>query len=328
MRVHARAISYFLSIVAIAAIFFSIEFITEKFFYPDDEIVDILAAIIGALLFARCKRFFDRVTDRIFFRGPGDDRVEFITNISHELQTPIAILRGNVELLQRKSVTDAERASAERVIVGTLDGMSRMIGGVLESAKLKFSKEIGYKERIEAGSLLAEVREDCLLLAEDKSVHLSADVAGNEDGAIDIVVCGDRGKLKEVLLNLISNALKHTPRGGSVTLRAERTVAAARITVEDTGSGIAPEAIPHIFDRFYKIPNHIDAVPGNGIGLNICREIIEAHGGSIAVESEIGKGSRFIISLPLSPPARRPRGPGTPRSLGSSPASASAIINP
>ena len=106
----ARTVSYFFSITAVAVIFFSIEFITEKYFYPNDEVVDILAAIIGALSFARCKRFFDVATDRIFSRAPRDERAEFITNISHELQTPIAILRGNVEVLQRKSTTEAERA--------------------------------------------------------------------------------------------------------------------------------------------------------------------------------------------------------------------------
>ena len=148
VKTRIRTISYFLSLVAVAAIFFSVEFITEKYFYPNDEVVDILAAIIGALPFAPCKRFFDCATDKIFFRAPRDERAEFLSNISHELQTPIAILRGNVEVLQSGRATDAERATAERVIVSTLDGMSRLIGNVLESAKLKFSKKILYEQDI------------------------------------------------------------------------------------------------------------------------------------------------------------------------------------
>jgi two-component system sensor histidine kinase ResE len=318
----ARTISYFLSILAIAVIFFSVEFITEKYFYPDDEVVDILAAIIGALSFARCKRFFDCVTNRFFFRAPRDERAEFLSTISHELQTPIAILRGNIEILQNRMSTDGERASAERVVVTTLDGMSRLIGNVLESAKVRFSKKILYEQRIIVDALLRETHEDCLLLAEDKGIRLMLDIDG--EAVSDVSVRGNRDRLKEVLFNLISNALKYTPRGGRIMLCAERIGTTARITVEDTGSGIAPEDMPHIFERFYRITSGgTPAVPGNGIGLNICREIITVHGGTIAVEGELGKGSRFIISLPLSAPsppqhavAHKPASP-----------SASAIIN-
>jgi signal transduction histidine kinase len=298
----ARAVSYFLSVAAIAVLFFSIEFITEKYFYPNDEVADIFAAIIGALSFARCKRFFDRATDRIFCHA------ELFVNISHELQTPIAILRGNVELLQKRCLSEEERASAERVVVATLDGMSRMIGGVLESAKLRFANNVMCKQEVNIKELLEETREDVLLLAEDKHIGISVRADPH------ISLSADRGKLKEVLLNLISNALKHTPGGGTIVLRAERAGATARITVEDSGRGIAPEALPHIFERFYRITSGAMSladsgaptaapVPSTGIGLNLCREIIEAHGGKIAVESDVGRGSRFTITLPM--PGRR-----------------------
>jgi signal transduction histidine kinase len=343
VKTRARAISYFLSIIAVAVIFFSVEFITEKYFYPNDEVVDIFAAIVGALSFAQCKRFFDCATDRIFFHAPRDERAEFISNISHELQTPIAILRGNVEVLQSGRATDAERATAERVIVSTLDGMSRLIGNVLESAKLKFSKKILYEQDIAVGALLRETHEDCLLLAEDKGIRLSLEI--DERAEDDISVRGNRDRLKEVLFNLISNALKHTPCGGTIALRAERACGGgapgtARITVEDSGCGIAPESLPHIFERFYRIENRPlafaegdvppSAEPSHGIGLNICREIVGAHKGTIVAESAPGKGSRFIISLPLSSPAppslsassSRRRAPSVSDSHG-----VSAIIN-
>lgn len=314
MRTCTRTISYFLSVVAIAAIFFSVEFITEKYFYPNDEVVDILAAIIGGLSFAPCKQFFDCATDKIFFRRPRDERAEFLSNISHELQTPIAILRGNVEVLQSRSATDAERATAERVIVSTLDGMSRLIGNVLESAKLKFSKKVFCEQDILIEALLRETHEDCFLLAEDKGIRLSVEGSVDGEDENDLSVRGNRDRLKEVLFNLISNALKHTPPGGTIALRAERAGTAARITVQDSGCGIAPEALPHIFERFYRIEGDGAfgsgrvVVSGTGIGLNLCREIIEAHGGKITAESELGKGSRFIISLPLSPPRLSVRG--------------------
>jgi len=284
----------------------------RKILFFEPEIVDIIAAIAGALSFASCQRFFDRVTDRIFFHGPRDVHAEFITNISHELQT-IAILRGNVEVLQRGSTTDAERASAERVILTTLDGMSRVIGNVLESAKLTFSKKTAHYEDVEIKTLLKETREDFLLLAEDKSIRLLVEIDAEHEQAFS--VRADRSKLKEVLLNLISNALKHTPGGGSIYLCAKGCRNAVQILVEDSGGGIAPEFLPHIFERFYKIQNGSlafadhdasgsapSAAPSTGIGLNICRQIIEAHGGKITAESEVGKGSRFIIRLPLVPP--------------------------
>jgi signal transduction histidine kinase len=316
VKAHVRTISYFLSIATVALIFFSVEFITEKYFYPDDEVVDILAAIVGALSFAPCKQFFDRATDKIFSRAPRDPRAEFLVNISHELQTPISILRGNVEILQRRSITDAERASAERVIISTLDGMSRVVSNVLESAKLTFSKKAGYEQNISVCALLREAHEDCSLLAEDKGIALLLEANGG--AGKDLFVRGNKDRLKEVLFNLISNALKHTAPGGTITLRAEENASVATIAVEDSGSGIAPEELPHIFERFYRIAGEsgVPVVPGTGIGLNICREIVEAHGGKITVKSDVGNGSRFIISLPLAPPIRQP----TARS-------ASAIIN-
>jgi signal transduction histidine kinase len=308
MKDRARAASYALSILAIVTVCCGIELMVKRFFYPDNEILDIVGDIVSALLFARCKQFFDRVTERIFSRGSRDVSGELLTNISHELQTPIAILRGNVELLQKRCITEAERVAAERVVVATLDGMSRMIGGVLESAKLKFSKNVVHRQEVEIKELLEETREDILLLAEDRHISIAACADPH------ISLSADRGKLKEVLLNLISNALKHTPRGGTIVLRAKRAGFTARIVVEDSGYGIAPEALPHIFERFYHITSGAMSladsgapaaapVPSTGIGLNICREIIEAHGGKIMAESDVGRGSRFIISLPM--PRRR-----------------------
>ena len=308
MKTRIRAISYFLSIITIAAMFFGAEHFIERFFFHDDDVVDIIAAIAAALSFSECHRFFDRATDKIFFRAPRDMHAEFITDISHELQTPIAILRGNVEMLQRGSTSEVERLMAERVIINTLDGMSRLIGNVLESAKIKFSKKIFSESIVGVGTLLWEVREDCCLLVEEKDIRF---VVEAEEF---LYVRADRDRLKEVLLNLVSNALKHTPPGGSISLLADRAKGAARIVVADSGCGIAPDALPHIFERFYHIKSGVStladnganstpasAVPSNGIGLNICKEIIEAHRGTITVESEPSKGSRFIVHLPLTP---------------------------
>jgi signal transduction histidine kinase len=303
MKRYARTVSYFLSLIAVATIFFSVEFVVEKFLCPNDEVVDILAAIAGALSFAECRRFFDRVTDTIFFHGERDLHAELLTNIYHELQTPIAILRGNVELLQIRSIAEEDRASAERVVMTTLDGMSRLIGNFLQSAKLKFSKKVFDITEIVMAELMRETHEDVSLMAEDRGIRLSLDIDPECDDGFSLKA--DRDKLKEVLLNLISNALKHTPRGGAISLRLEKDASAARMIVEDSGCGISADVLEHIFERFYRIENGAapattSRTPSIGIGLNICQEIIKGHGGRITAESEPGKGSRFIVHLPLS----------------------------
>jgi signal transduction histidine kinase len=112
-------------------------------------------------------------------------------------------------------------------------------------------------------------------------------------------VTGDRQKMKEVILNLISNALKHTESRGVITLESREQGMAAEIVVRDTGEGISPENLVHIFERFYRIPG--TGIHGTGLGLNICREIIELHGGTISVESTVGTGSIFTIRLPIAP---------------------------
>lgn len=223
---------------------------------------------------------------------------KFLVDISHALQTPIAILRGNVEVLEQ--CVTPQTKSPTRVIVATLNSMARLVGSLLESARLKFSKNKFYKADVVVAALLEEVYEDCLILGEDKGVRLSF---SSEEG---IVVAGDKDKLKEVLFNLISNALKHTERGGAITLSGKRAADSgaadgsaeiAEIIVEDTGCGIPPENLADIFERFYRIDG--DGIAGTGIGLHICRQIVEAHDGTIIAESEPGKGSRFTVRIPL-----------------------------
>jgi signal transduction histidine kinase len=214
---------------------------------------------------------------------------KFIADISHELQTPIAILRGNVEILEHHVAPEAK--ASLRVITATLDSMARLVSSILESARLKFSKNKFHKTDVVVGALLEEVYEDCFILGEDRGVRLSC------SSEAEVVVMGDKEKLKEVLFNLISNALKHTQPGGTISLFGKKSAAHAEIIVEDTGCGISPENLPNIFERFYRIDS--SGITGTGIGLHICRQIVEAHDGTITVESELGAGSRFTVRIPL-----------------------------
>jgi signal transduction histidine kinase len=213
----------------------------------------------------------------------------FLTDISHELQTPVAILKGNMEILAKNR--RGEWKSALQVMTTTLDRMARMTDSLLSIARLNFSKGKLHKKPIAVEDIIEETYHDCVILTEDKGVLLSY----ASDPAL---VVGDGDKLKEVILNLVSNALKHTQSGGMIALSGAVANGQIRISVRDTGSGISAEALPHIFERFYRMTD--DGAPGSGLGLDICRKIVEAHGGTIAVESELGRGSMFTITLPLA----------------------------
>lgn len=225
---------------------------------------------------------------------------KFLADLAHEFQTPIAILTGNLGLLS-KNIEQSERTNALYVAMTTLDRLSRLVQNLLDIARLNFSKNGLLKRMVAVNHLLKEIREDCAILAEDKGVALVSSDADPPGTAENIFIAGDKDKLKEVLLNLVSNALKHTPASGTISLAARRTGDVAEIVVADTGRGIAPENLSRVFERFYKIDKRgISETTGNGIGLHICRQIVEAHGGTIVAESEPGRGSRFVIHLPLA----------------------------
>jgi signal transduction histidine kinase len=217
------------------------------------------------------------------------EQSKFLANITHEFQTPIAILKGNLAVVAKKNTSG--RANAIYVMTTTLDRLSRLVVDLLDVAKLNFSKEKLSRQAIDVKKLLRNAHDDCAILAEDKGIVLSvvSDV---------IFVSGDKDKLKEVILNLVSNALKHTPAGGEITLSARRFKGSAEIAITDTGKGIPAENLSRVFDRFYQI-NQRGMEQGAGIGLHLCRQIIEAHNGTITAESTPGVGSRFVMHLPL-----------------------------
>lgn len=216
---------------------------------------------------------------------------KFLTDIAHALQTPIAILRGNVEILERGAPRGRTR-EVVRVIRATLDSMARLVASILESAKLKFAQNKLHRTEFVVEQFIEEIYDDCAVLCKDQDVAFSYVCATGV-----LAVSADRDRLKEVLLNLISNALKHTPSGGTIAIAA--TAAPEDfvvIAVRDTGCGIPAEKLPHLFERFYRIES--DVTPGTGIGLHIAKQIVEAHGGTIAAESEVGAGSCFTVRIP------------------------------
>jgi signal transduction histidine kinase len=219
-------------------------------------------------------------------------------DVSHELRTPLTTIRGNVDLLRRGAADDpGERTIALDAIEVEVNRMSRLVADLLLAAQADAGMKLE-RQPVEMDTLLLQVYRQAQTMAsvgstggERVSVRL-----GHEDQA---VVMGDPDRLRQLLLNLVDNALKYTPRDGTVTLSLYRVNGWVRVTVRDTGMGIAPELIPHIFERFYRVPQL--GRKGVGLGLAIARWIAEAHDGRLEVESSVGHGSTFSLWLPEAP---------------------------
>ncbi|OGO13136.1 MAG: hypothetical protein A2Y93_03455 [Chloroflexi bacterium RBG_13_68_17] len=216
----------------------------------------------------------------------------FVADVSHELRTPLTAIRGNVDLIRRMGTPDPESLEA---ITSEVDRMTRMVRDLLllaqaESGKLPLAHDI-----VELDTLMLQVYKQAKVLAQDRlEIRL-----GREDQAR---VRGDADRLKQMLLNLVSNAIQYTPADGTITLSLMCVGDRARLTVSDTGPGIPQEELPHIFERFYRVDRSRKRVQqgGAGLGLSIAHWIARSHHGQIEVASEVGKGTTFSIWLPLA----------------------------
>jgi len=250
---------------------------------PTEDEVGRLVSTFNAML--------DRL-DRLFQaqQGLGAD-------VSHELRTPLTTIRGNVDLLRRGAADDpVEHGAALDAIEGEVDRMNRLVADLLLLAQADAGVKLE-KQTVELDTLILHVYRQAQLMSatHTPSGERVAVRLGHEDQAI---VEGDPDRLKQLLLNLIDNALKYTPPGGCITLSLYYDQDWVRVSVEDTGVGIPPDVLPHIFDRFYRAQR--EGRKGVGLGLSIARWIAEAHGGHLSVESRVGKGSTFTLWLPTT----------------------------
>ena len=218
----------------------------------------------------------------------------FLADASHELRSPLTAIRTNVEALLRRSDMDpAERDEILRAIARETDRMGRLVADLLALA------------RADAGQPLTvgPVALDALLLdVYQQQRRLAGDVRLAIGELEQVEVNCDPDRLKQLALNLVDNALRYTQSGGTVTLDLVRRDGWAELVVRDTGLGIAPEHLPRIFDRFYRVDQpRARQAGGTGLGLAICKWVAEAHGGRIEVESQEGVGSTFRVLLPLAP---------------------------
>lgn len=218
---------------------------------------------------------------------------DIVAEMVHELRTPLTALTAVANLLQRQDLPEQQRLTLAQTLHVEVNRLNGMTTDFLELSRLETGRSRFYREPVHLGGLIEECLQIVKAQAEEEAilfdVHLDRSIPP---------VQGDRNRLKQVLLNLLTNAIKYTSPGGKVTIRLKQKTKSILLTIEDTGRGIPEESLPHIFDKFYRVPQQDADAPGTGLGLTIAKRIVESHGGSISVESQVDQGSTFFLRLP------------------------------
>ena len=221
-------------------------------------------------------------------------RRDLVANVSHELKTPISALRAHLENL----LDGVERPDPEtlQVMLAQSERLGRLVDQLLELSRLESGDLSLHREEVPLRPLVSEVVSEIEVARSDKAVRLDEEIPEDLPA-----IFADRERVHQVLFNLLDNAVRFTPAGGHVTVSASRRRDDVDVAVSDTGPGIAPEHLPRLFERFYRVDEARSRDGGGtGIGLAIARSVVEAHGGRIWAESELGRGSVFTFELPVA----------------------------
>jgi two-component system phosphate regulon sensor histidine kinase PhoR len=222
-------------------------------------------------------------------------RRDFVSNVSHELRTPLASLKALTETLQEGALEDPP--AARRFLLrmeNEIDNLTQLVTELLELSRIESGKVPLKMRVVQPAELIERAFDRMEIQAERAGLKISRE---NNPSLPPIII--DRDRLEQVLVNLVHNAIKFTPPGGEIAIGAATGENRVEFFVRDTGVGISPEALPRIFERFYKADRSRSG-GGTGLGLSIARHLVEAHGGRIWAESVPGKGSTFTFSIPLS----------------------------
>jgi len=224
----------------------------------------------------------------------------FLADASHELRTPLTVLRGELENLAQEPRLAPEFRERLGSTLEEVERLAEIVRGLFDLARLDAGEALVVRSSFDLSRLVASTADQMLLLAEDKGVSVSWGPRGA------VWVDGDRSRLKQVVVNLLDNAIKYTPRGGSVAILSGVRGDRAFLEVVDTGIGIPAAALPHVFDRFFRVDTARGRdLGGAGLGLAIVKSICTAHGGSVEVRSDGKTGSCFRVELPSCPAPSR-----------------------
>src|SRR5262245_53361700 len=219
----------------------------------------------------------------------------FTADASHELRTPLTILRGELEAASGQPDVAPDLRETIGSALEETERLSRIVESLMAISRLDAGEARMEYDPLDLAELAASTTEQMRLLAEDKEIALRCE----SEELVNIE--GDRARLKQVIVNLVDNAIKYTPAGGLVGVNVGGWNGRDVLEVSDNGVGIPPEALPHIFERFYRADKaRSRQMGGAGLGLSIVKAIVTAHGGQVRVESVEGKGSRFLVELPVA----------------------------
>jgi len=219
---------------------------------------------------------------------------QFSANVAHELKTPLTILRGEAELAVGAAHTPEEAQRLAQTFLEESVRLSGIVDDLLTLAQEDPARVAIERRPVRIEEMVEDLREDAGILAQEKGLRVTV-----EENA-PATVLGDAARLRRLFRSLLANAVKYTDTGGTIGIRSRRDRATVQVSIRDTGIGIAAESLPRVFDRFYRAePARSRDGSGAGLGLSLARWVAEAHGGSIGVESVVGQGSTFTVTLPL-----------------------------
>jgi signal transduction histidine kinase len=258
---------------------------------------------------AAVARSFNRMADELTNRARALEasdkaRRQLLADVSHELMTPLTAMRGYIETLSMVTLK-IDAATRERymgIVEEETHRLEQIIGDLLDLARLEGGGGTMKREHVPVAGLFDRLASRHEAEFTKRRITLSSRIAATAEWVI-----GDPDRLEQALQNLVANALRHTPDGGTITVTSETAIDGFHIVVRDTGPGILPEHLPLIFDRFYKADASRRAATGSGLGLSIVKAIIERHGGTIAARND--NGAVFDIVLPM----RQPSPPASPK---------------
>jgi heavy metal sensor kinase len=220
----------------------------------------------------------------------------FVADASHELRTPLTVIQGELESLAADAQLPADLRDRIGSTLEDVERLGKIVQKLFALSRLDAGEAQAEWIRLDLAALAGATSDQMVLLAEDRNITVTRDAES------PVYVMGDRARLKQVVVNLLDNSVKYTLPGGSVHLKVYESSGRGVLEITDTGVGIPAEAVPLVFERFFRVDRDRSLEQdGAGLGLAIVKSICVAHGGRVDVESAVGSGSRFVVSLPLAP---------------------------
>jgi len=248
----------------------------------NDEDVDVLSALAAhAAVAIENARLFQQS--------------DLISEMVHELRTPLTSIVAYSELLLRSGIQPQQQQAFVETILEESTRLTTMINDFLDLARLQSGRSRLAHNPVDIADLVRDCVSVMMAQAQQKNIQFTCHAQGDSPS-----IQGDAGRLKQVLMNLLSNAVKYTAANGHVTTNVSRQDDVVHVVIRDTGRGIPERDLPHIFDKFYRVPDSEGWAAGTGLGLSITKEIVEAHGGRVDVESQVGVGTAFTLVLPIN----------------------------